>query len=370
METSRFFLEQRENSAVKTEVVATYFEAWSNVIRTAKPERLQYFDLLAGAGRYEDGTPSTPLRVIDIAAKHEYLCERLQIVFHDRDEQALKKLKKEIISSPVARKLKNPPLVIQGDATDLDSRIVEASKKHPTFSFVDPFGYKALSRNVIGQLLKGWGNDVVFFFNYSDVNRALSNPVMERNMSDLFGQSVYNSLALELDKCAPRERRKVIIDAFIKAATDRLEAYALPFGFSGQGTHRESHHLIFLSKHFRGYEIMRDVMLKRNNRQGGSLSDLGFSDINKGYNFLFEFGENPDNLHIRLQEKHSNKALNRDDLYERDCIGTVFTKKDYNAALKKLEVEGNLEIKSSKPKRRVGQFKDVTFVIRKNRNGN
>ena len=363
MSNEEFFKQQRANSAMKTEVVSAYFEAWSNVMTSAQNDVVQYFDLLCGPGRYEDGTPSTPLKIVEIAARHPILRSKLRIVFSDQDEEMLKRLKKELHELPATHDLRYKPLVMKGDAVNVDSRILSASQRHPTFSFVDPFGYRALSREVISGLLKGWGNDVVLFFNYSDVNRAISNSVMTGNMTDLFGQERSLNLRGELDGLLPHQRKQIIVDGMVDALTERVKALGLPFGFTVAGTQRESHHLIFLSKHIRGYEIMRDVMLKRNNRTGEDLRSLGYSDINEDTPFLFEFSQQLSNLPSRLLEKYSGGVWTRDELYEADLVGTVYKKKDYNAALKALEEADQLTIVASKPKRRKGQYKDVTFRI-------
>ena len=61
-----FFEEQGEQSEVKANIVAKYFDAWSNVMLGAMRQfrhfdRIAYIDLFAGPGRYKDGSKSTPL---------------------------------------------------------------------------------------------------------------------------------------------------------------------------------------------------------------------------------------------------------------------------------------------------------------------
>ena len=65
-----FFQESSEQSIVKATIVAKYFWAWARVVMpTARTHsgKIAYMDLFAGPGRYEDGTKSTPLLVLERA---------------------------------------------------------------------------------------------------------------------------------------------------------------------------------------------------------------------------------------------------------------------------------------------------------------
>ncbi len=49
----------------------------------------------------------------------------------------------------------------------------------PTFFFVDPWGYKGLSLRLINSVLKNWGCDCIFFFNYTRINMGLENELVK-----------------------------------------------------------------------------------------------------------------------------------------------------------------------------------------------
>ena len=368
MTPDEFFESQRPNSAIKSAIVAKYFAAWSNVMGAnsrnwANYEKVLYLDLLSGAGQYDDGTLSTPGEIISIAAEHDFLREKLQIVFNDVDEEVVARLRQTIEDHPKTGLLKNTPHVMNFDVNDVNPGLIKRSEIYPTFSFIDPFGYKALPRKVISSLLKGKGNDLVFFFNYSDVNRAVSNPVMEGNMRDLFGAEPLKALQSVLKDKTPEERKPLIVSSFIKAISSRTNSFALPFGFTMSGTSRESHYLVFMSKSFRGWEIMRDVMIKESNRPGHQLFHLGYSDMNEAQASMFDYLMPAESLPQRILDKYAGTRITRDQLYETDCIGTVFQRKHYNNALYELEKNGQLTIIQSKPKRRRGTYKDVVFKI-------
>ncbi len=49
------FEEQKEQSAIKTEIVTKYFNAWATIL-VKHFQKIAYVDLFAGPGIYEDGS--------------------------------------------------------------------------------------------------------------------------------------------------------------------------------------------------------------------------------------------------------------------------------------------------------------------------
>ena len=70
----------------------------------------------------------------------------------------------------------------------------EENKLVPTLFFVDPWGYKGMTLRLINSVLKDWGCDCCFFFNYSRVNAGLGNDAVEKHMDALFGSERASSL--------------------------------------------------------------------------------------------------------------------------------------------------------------------------------
>jgi three-Cys-motif partner protein len=56
----------------------------------------------------------------------------------------------------------------------------------PTLVFLDPCGYKGLSLKLISSVLAGFGNDCIFFFNYSRINMKLDLEVMNSSIDEFF----------------------------------------------------------------------------------------------------------------------------------------------------------------------------------------
>lgn len=108
----KFFGESREQSAVKTAIVSKYFWSWSKVIMPqARDNKIAYLDLFAGPGRYEDGTKSTPLIILEKAIQDQKMSQMLVTVFNDKDGNNARALQTAIDAIPEIEKLKFKPEV-------------------------------------------------------------------------------------------------------------------------------------------------------------------------------------------------------------------------------------------------------------------
>ena len=79
-----FFTDQSEQSAVKAQIVSSYFSAWSRVIQKWNPP-MAYIDLFCGPGKYENDKPSAPLLIIQSTLANPALLNKMNFVFNDKD---------------------------------------------------------------------------------------------------------------------------------------------------------------------------------------------------------------------------------------------------------------------------------------------
>lgn len=189
MVDTSFFDESREQSRIKSRIVAKYFWAWAKVIISTvkvREKRIAYMDLFAGPGLYNDGTPSTPVIVLQTAIKDTDLREMLVTLFNDKVAASVQSLRDAINAIPGIEKLKYKPRV---ENEEVGQKIVEAFQQIrfiPALLFVDPWGYKGLSLALINSVLQNWGSDCVFFFNYNRINPGLNNDVVREHMAPRF----------------------------------------------------------------------------------------------------------------------------------------------------------------------------------------
>jgi len=234
----------------------------------------------------------------------------------------------------------------------------------PTFFFVDPWGYKGLSLRLINSVLKNWGCDCIFFFNYNRINMGLSNRAVREHMDALFGQEAAEQLRQEINVLPSHQRELTIVEAIGESLQELGGKYVLPFRFRSASGDRTSHHLIFASKHFRGYEIMKSIMAKESSATEQGVPSFEYNPALKTQGLLFELNRPLDELGELLLNRFAGQRLTMKEVYEAHNVGTRFIKQNYKAVLLSLEREGKIKadppISERKPK---NTFADHVRVI-------
>lgn len=261
----KFFDIQREQSEIKAEIVSKYFWTWAKIIiPTAKKspkKKIAYIDLFAGPGRYKDGSKSTPIMVLETAISDPDISQMLVTIFNDMNPDSAQNLEQTINQIPNIQKLKYQPDIRNFEVGEQIVQMFESMSFVPTLFFVDPWGYKGLSLRLVNSVLKDWGCDCIFFFNYNRINMGLNNSAVEQHMNALFGDNRASKLRHELEGInTPEERELHIVNELAQALRDMGGKYVLPFRFKDKKGRRTSHHLIFVSKHFKGYDVMKGIM--------------------------------------------------------------------------------------------------------------
>lgn len=362
MANRNFFDESLEQSQIKTAIVADYFWTWANIIlATAKKhhhwQEIAYIDLFSGPGRYGDKTESTPIQILERAVSDPDLRNALVTVFNDKDTQKVASLKSEIAAIRNIQLLKHQPQVFSSEVGEEIAQAFERVKLIPTLFFVDPWGYKGLSLRLINSVLQNWGCDCIFFFNYNRINMGLENQAVEEHMNALFGKERADQLRQKLEPLSPYERELVIVEELAQALKAMGGKYVLPFRFKNARGQRTSHHLIFVSKNFKGYEVMKSVMAKHSSIEEQGVPSFEYDPASIHQPLLFAFRPRPiDDLKESLLVYFAGQELSFRQVYERHSVDTPFLEKNYRDALRQLENEGRITAVSSNPKRRAGTF--------------
>jgi len=364
MTDNSFFDESRQQSLVKAEIVAKYFWAWAKVIITqAKKKRtnIAYIDLFSGPGRYQDGSQSTPLLILERAIADPDMRELLVTIFNDVDLHNTHSLQQAINSLPKIDSLKHRPIILNTEVGEDIVRALEEIKLVPTLFFVDPWGYKGLSLRLIGSVIKNWGCDSIFFFNYNRINMGLHNPAVEKHMNSLFGKERADMLREELELKRPHERELIILEALSQALKERGGEYVLPFCFKDDRGTRTSHHLIFVSKHVLGYSIMKNIMANASSSTEQGVPSFKYNRATEEQPLLFELSRPFDELEDMLLDKFAGRTMTMIEVYNQHHIGTRYIDKNYKDALRKLEQQGKIIASPPASKRSKRQGK-ITFA--------
>lgn len=325
--------------------------------------KLAYIDLYAGPGRYKDGSASTPLMVLENAIADHDLSQMLVTLLNDANKDYTDTLQNEIESLPGITKLKNKPTVMCGEVDKDAAEFFSSTRLIPSFTFVDPFGYKGLSLKIVNGVIKDWGCDCVFFFNYSRINAGICNPIVDHHIDALFGEERANRLREVLPGKTPDQREILILEELAQAIKEMGGQFVLPFKFKNASGKRTSHSLIFVSKHFKGYEIMKDIMAKESSVKDQGVPSFTYSPADASTPLLFSLNRPQEELIDDLAEYYAGETITLAEIYPEHSVDTPYIKRNYKDALLTLEQEGRIITNPSK--RRSGTFADnveITFL--------
>jgi three-Cys-motif partner protein len=373
MDTDTFFDKPLEQSRVKTRIVAKYFASWANVmVNGAKTEKIGYFDLYAGPGVYQDGFISTPLQVLECAIKTPLIAQKLVTIFNDIDKVNCEQLEKSISVLPNIGNLKYKPKVYQSEVNSDITEFFNKKKIIPSILFLDPWGYKGISLDLINAVVKDWGCECIFFFNFRRVNAALNTPIHSDNVNLLFGTERANNMRSELQKkpdyLKPVFREEFILNQLVEALKGKRNnsRYVLKFKVKSSIVDSTSHYLIYVTKGFKGYAIMKDIMAKESIKDEHGIAKYEYCEnITSDNNMQFSFMNPHESLAEEIYKNFSGQMIKFEELYEKHCPNTPFIKQDYRTALTILESRGKITVFSAAEKKRrkgtFGESCEITF---------
>ncbi len=373
MSTKDFYEEQDTASEVKTQIVCEYFKAWSQVILSVQDDRQEvgnrvgYVDLFAGKGKYDDGTPSTPIRIAQMAIKDTRLSKRLQIVLNESDSERAGALEANIFGLKGINLLEHEPVVLNEEVDARAPSRFSDLDVGPSLVFLDPWGYAGLSMELFDTFLRNWGTDLIFFFNYNRINAAVSNREVANHMNRLFGGADRaDDLRGNLEPAGPSERRSLVVRAMEHALKSRSAQWILNFTFQSAEADRVSHDLFFATKSFKGYSIMNDIL---SNKTSGDADEPALFDETREVQTSLRLAHEPiEQLGDALVSRFAGLTLTRDEIVRthqaESGTSNAFAEKHYNQALRNLESEGQIRASSTKGRRQAGTFPNhvqITF---------
>jgi hypothetical protein len=209
-----------------------------------------------------------------------------------------------------------------------------------------------LTLQLINSVLKDWGCDAIIFFNYNRINMGLSNPEVEEHMSALFTEKRVASLRARFETLRPSERELAIIEEIGNALMELGAKYVLPFCFKNEYGTRTSHHLIFATKNFRGYHIMKGIMAPQSSAADQGVPSFTYSPADRRFPLLFELTRPLDDLETMLLKDFAGRSLSLEALYQEHSIGKPYLLKNYQNVLRKLEREGKVTVEPPAEHRR------------------
>jgi len=365
-----FFINQTEASRIKAEIVSKYFYSWSTIIGSTVT-KLGYLDFFCGPGKYKDGSLSTPLLILNKVVGDPKLQGSLVTIFQDSNENYVTELKGHVAAISGIEQLKYPPFI---DVSAVDDQLVAQLKKIqliPSLIFVDPFGYNGLSLDLLGTAIKDWGCDCIFFFNYNRINAALNNPVFTKNVNLIFGEEIANKLRTDIEHLEPDDRQRLILDQLSVALKSVNGKYCVLFKFFQEDKEKTSHFLALVTKHQKGYEVMKDVMARVSETEGG-VPTYTFHPRRRVVQMGTLFPDTQSklvSLGNELMTKYQGQIKKVSEIYKEHNVDTPYIPSSYKKAIMILEETGKISVdkppsarKRIKGELTLGDDRIITFI--------
>jgi len=176
----------------------------------------------------------------------------------------------------------------------------------------------------------------------------------------LFGEERAAALRSSLEDLNPVDRENLIVEELAQSLKHMGTKFVLPFTFKNDKGNRTTHHLIFATKNFKGYEIMKEIMAKESSEHPQGVPSFEYSPASEKFPTLFELLRPLDDLAEMLSSEFSGETLTMNEIYMRHSVGRPFLKRNYKRVLAAMEAKD--KIKASPPAKN-GQSAKVRLLL-------
>jgi len=168
----KFWEQQRLPGVLKHDLLSRYLPVFAGKTGS-RASGVVYLDGYAGRGRYEDGSPGPPERILQIAEGQRSVGINYRLFFYERDTESFTVLR-TVVDEYVARGVK-------AEATNCEvisglGQVIVAAEGMPLFLFLDPCGlgipFSVLARTLTGPRAVRWPpTEVLLNFSLEAVRR-------------------------------------------------------------------------------------------------------------------------------------------------------------------------------------------------------
>ncbi|MCY4082250.1 MAG: three-Cys-motif partner protein TcmP [Caldilineaceae bacterium] len=344
----------------KHRVLRNYMDAWL-------PKMLQYrrqvlfIDGFAGPGEYRDGEDGSPIIALKSLIEHsanKRMRGQINFVFIEKELDRKGHLEKTIEPYfPTLPKYCNVRVVhstfVARMTMILDWFDSRKQTLPPSFVMIDPFGVSDIPMSVIGRIMANPSTEVYISFMYEAINRFRSHPNFERHLDDLFG---CNEWRQGLDIPEGRERKNFFYALYEESLRKAGANFVLLFEL--YRNERLVYAIFFATQRLEGCDVMKRAMWET--------APFGDFKFRSGTANQLTLGLEPTSftpLSEALQDEFGQKGwVNIEEAEE----FVMSDKTEFHTGhlkrktLLPMERVGELEARSSDPKRRRGSYKSGT----------
>ena len=169
---------------------------------------------------------------------------------------------------------------------------------------------------------------------------AINNQGVDEHVIALFTEEIALELRDEL-KVTSRDRDSVILKYLHKSLRKKYSTFILPFAFLDDYSNL-SHYIVLATTSPKGIEVMKSIMSRHSTTDIDGVPSYTYDP--RGQLSLLIGSDPIQKLADRILTNYKGELLTRDILYNDDHPKGPYLKKHYNAALKLLEENGDIEI--------------------------
>ncbi|MDR1579258.1 MAG: three-Cys-motif partner protein TcmP [Synergistaceae bacterium] len=286
-DANSFFLSKKEWSAVKDELLSCYLTPYiQKILATRKP--LLYVDCFAGKGRFQDGSPGSPIIALDVIKECLKQTKFPNTIVECRFIEAnhVDELTVNIAGYENCQ-------IIPGKYQEVIEELLKWKRGYNAFFYVDPYGVKDLNCSIFDKFTQHKFNSVEMLINMNSfgfVRAACS--AMQTSYDDIerfddviveydpFEFDFLPQLAQKLSDIAGGDYWRKIIEDYKAGQFDGYEAemqfasqycqrlrekyrYVLNMPIRVKEKHRPKYRMIHVTNHPDGCVLMYENILKR-----------------------------------------------------------------------------------------------------------
>jgi three-Cys-motif partner protein len=186
--SSDFFGQRSAPAVLKHGVLTRYAHYFAGRAGSATQGRVAFIDGYAGEGRYQDGSPGSPLLLASQARRVQMFGRDVKLAFVEQDTARREQLSKSLADHDI-----KPHQLLGGGLDDVIDALLARYARHAVLLFVDPFGL-AVDRTTLERILRRRSSqqpiDVLSHFSLSTVARmgragVLEGPTSRHNAEQL-----------------------------------------------------------------------------------------------------------------------------------------------------------------------------------------
>jgi three-Cys-motif partner protein len=345
------FDEYRDQTRVKHAILEKYLKAYFHILSRAHSE-IVYIDGFAGPGEYGPQAakePGSPLRALELISSEQKFRGRVRTYFIEPNENYFRQLNQAVSDSHSSAGFGYEPICFNAEFADGVDRVINSlgSSLPPTFLFVDPCGVSGVSMAAIAKVIKFDSCEAFLFFNIEGLRRVVGLERPGQALIELFGSEAA-ALALheEIRKLpSVGDREALILTKYCAELHSNCNAkFITPFRIERADRKSTSHYLIHVTKHRKGFRIMKEVMYSESRSDSAQPGLFLEQKSRVGVPLLFD--ENVDALRKHIVEELKSGPKTAGYFYEElsERPENLYCAPAYKRELLQLEVDGIIEV--------------------------